>query len=301
MALSPDEKLILIAVLAAAMLFVIYFEMRIMRGRTREIRHAAQRKDEAFNAILTTRSVINVMERQGADTGTAQNLVKTAKVAMESGQFDRCMDLCEKARNELVMPSRSRAALAEGVEDDAVEKERFERVAERILASSGGAGESDSYKGTKLSVDQDGNYLSAKFEMNTAKADIKMALGQGTDTSEAQTFLTDAEGAFVAGNYTKAMSLAIKARRAISSEVERETIPLKAGEEPVEPEIERTAEEAAVPPGPSCRGCGAPLDPDDMFCHKCGTKVEVVRFCKSCGQEARRSDMFCRKCGAKVD
>lgn len=300
LALSPDDKLILIAVLAASMLFVVFFELKIMRGKTREIRHATQRKDEAFNAIHTTRSVINVMDRQGADTGAAQNLVKVAREAMDRGEFDRCKELCEKARSELVSPSRPEAAAPAAPGADSEDKEQFEEAAERILRSEEAQGSGDYYKGTKLSADQDGNYLSAKFEMNTAKADIADAVKQGSDTSEAQDLLTQAEGAFVAGNYTKALSLAVRSRKSSKAGAEAETIPLKAGEELEEPEAEPTPDESSVPNGPSCRSCSAPLDADDMFCHRCGAKVDRERFCKSCGEKARPSDTFCRKCGAKV-
>ena len=301
MALSPDEKYILIALLAVVMLFVVFFEMRYMRGKTREIKRAVQRKDEAFNAIHTTRTVINVMDRQGADTMPAQRFVKIAKDSMEKGDYNGCMEYCEKARAELVAPSRPKAAAVKETEDDTVERERLEKAAQHILSSEEDSGAGESYKGTKLSVDQDGNYLSARFEMNTAKADIKLALERGSDASEAQDLMTEAEGAFVAGHYTKALSLAVKARKSANSEAETETIPLTAHAGPEEPETEPTAEEASAPEGAACHECGAPLDLDDAFCHKCGTKVGRERFCKSCGEKARPTDMFCRKCGARVD
>jgi hypothetical protein len=299
-ALSPTDKLILIAVLAAAMLFVIFFEMKIMRGKTREIRRASQRKDEAFNAILTTRTVINVMDRQGASTGTAQNLVRNAKDAMERGDYDRCVELCDKARSELVMPSRRKAEPSEPAAEVADERERFEEVAEQIVSSDKSVGTGDAYRGTKLSVDQDGNYLSARFEMNTAKADIARAVQRGSDTSEAQDLMTQAESAFVGGSYTKALSLAVRARKSANAEAESETIPLRQGEVVEEPEAEPTPEEMSSPESARCGSCGAPLDPDDAFCHKCGEKVLRERFCKSCGEKARSSDMFCRKCGARI-
>ena len=35
MALTPDEKYVLVAILAALMLFVVFFEMRFMRGKAK--------------------------------------------------------------------------------------------------------------------------------------------------------------------------------------------------------------------------------------------------------------------------
>lgn len=300
LALTSNEKYILVAILAVIMLFVIFFEMRYMRGKAKVVRHAAQKKDEAYNAVLTTRSVINVMQRQGTETRAAQTMVGSAKQAMEQGDYDRCMDLCEKARDELISAPRKVAEPAEGHEDDAVEKERFEKIAESILAAKNRPSKTDSYKGTKLTVDSDGNFMSAKFEINTAKSDIKKAIDSGLDTSEAQDLMTEAEAAFVVGSYTKALSLAVKARKAVSAEAERETIPLKVGDEPEEPGAEPTAEEMSISSRWECGHCGAPLEANDTFCHKCGTRVERERVCGSCGTKARSEDTFCRKCGSKV-
>ena len=296
--LSTNEKYILVAILAAIMLFVIFFEMRYMRGKAKVVKHAALKKDEAYNAVLTTRSVINVMQRQGAETRAAQTMVGAARQAMDRGDYDRCMDLCEKARDELTSPSRKISEPVEGHEDDVVEKERFEKVAKSILSAKNRTStKTDSYKGTKLSVESDGNFMSAKFEINTAKSDLRKAVESGLDTSEAQDLMTEAEAAFVVGSYTKALSLAVKARKAVSAEAEGETIPLRAG---VEPEAEPTAEEMSIRPSWECGHCGAPLGADDTFCHKCGARVERERACSSCGTKARSEDTFCRKCGSKI-
>ncbi len=299
-ALTPNEKYILVAILASIMIFVIFFEMRYMRDKAKVVRHAAQKKDEAYNAVLTTRSVINVMQRQGAETRTAQSMVGAAKQAMEQGDYDRCMELCEKARDEMITPSRKTSEHAEGHEDDAVEKERFEKVAESILAAKDRTSATDSYKGSKLSVDSDGNFMSAKFEINTAKSDIRKAVESGLNTSDAQNLMTEAEAAFVVGSYTKALSLAVRARKAVSAEAERETIPLRAGDEPEEPEAEPTPEEMSIRTSWECGQCRAPLGADDTFCHKCGARVERERDCGSCGTKARPEDSFCRKCGSKL-
>jgi len=298
-ALTADEKLILIAVLAAVMIFVMFFELRVMRNKSKEIRRASLRKDEAFNAMLTTRSVIGVMKRQGGDTGTSDALVSSARRALDRGDYDKCMDLCEQARSELTNPTRTRAEAPPAPVDDA-DKERLEKVAENIL-SSRSMSSSDLYKGTKLSSDQDGNYLSAKFEMNTAKADIKKAVQDGADTSEAQDLMTDAEAAFVTGNYARALSLAVRARKSISAEAAAETIRLRSGREPLGATDEQVVHEPQGERVLACGKCEATIEADDAFCPKCGTKVLRERVCKVCGSKPKPSDMFCRKCGARVD
>lgn len=301
LALTEEEKLILVAILAIVMLFVIFFEIRYMRGKGKDVRRLAQRKDEAFNSIHTTRSVINIMQRQGASTGTSEQLVNQAKVAMQRGDFDKCEELCQSAREQLTGPPSKKQATDGPVQGSAAESERLEKIAESILLSKPAPSAADSYKGTKLQSDEDGNYLSAKFEISRAKADIGRAVEHGSETGAAQNLLTSAESAFVTGGYAKALSLALKARKAISQEAEAETIPLKAGPEPEEPEAEPTAEEMSSRVEDECTSCGAPIESGDVFCHKCGAKYERERICKSCGTKPRSSDMFCRKCGSRVD
>jgi hypothetical protein len=301
LALTDDEKLILVAVLAVVMLFVVFFEIRYMRGKSREVRRSTQRKDEAFNSIHTTRSVLNVMQRQGADTGTAAQLVNQAKLAMQRGDYDRCEALCQSARDQLTGPPSRKQGESGPAQEPPVESERLEKIAESILSSKSAPSRADSYKGTKLQSDDDGNYLSAKFEISRAKADIGRAIERGSETGTAQNYLTDAESAFVIGSYAKALSLALKSRKAISQEAEEETIPLKAGVEPEEPGAEPTAEEMSSRVDNECASCGAPLETGDAFCHKCGAKFQRERICRSCGTKPRPSDMFCRKCGSRVD
>ena len=301
MALTDQEKLILVAILAIVMLFVVFFEIRYMRGRSREVRRSTQREDEAFNAIHTTRSVINVMQRQGATTGPAEQLVNQAKLAMQRGDYDRCETLCQSAREQLTGLPHGKQAAGGQARESVAESERLEKIAESILSSKPAPSKADSYKGTKLQSDDDGNYLSAKFEISKAKAEIGRAIERGSETGAAQNFLTDAESAYVTGSYARALSLALKARKAISQEAEVETIPLKVGDQPEEPEAEPTAEEMSSRAEDECASCGAPIEPGDAFCHKCGAKSQKERVCKSCGTKPRPSDMFCRKCGSRVD
>jgi len=293
--LDSNEKLILVAVLAAIMIFVVFFEMRMIRGKNKEIKRVSQRKDEAYNAILTTRTVMNVMQRQGTDVTPSSRLLASAKLALQRGDYDGCMDLCQKSRDELTMPGK---AAKETPEAETAEAEHLEEVAAGIL-SADRVKAAETYAGTKLTGEKDGSYLSAKFEINTAKADLRRAVEKGKDTNQAQTLLTEAESAFVSGNYTKALSSAVKARKAVNEKAAEDTIRLESpSEEKPEPEVPAPPEETELW---ECGSCGAGLDSDDAFCHKCGAKVEKERSCSICGTKPRPDDTFCRKCGAKVD
>lgn len=62
----------------------------------------------------------------------------------------------------------------------------------------------------------------------------------------------------------------------------------------------------------TCSRCGAPLNPDALFCMMCGSNIEemrseeqeleatATRFCSGCGSEVGSEDLFCMSCGAKL-
>jgi len=309
LALTEQERLSLVLVLAVVMVVVLVFELKIMRGKSREVRYAAQRKDAAYNAILTTRSVLNALRNQGRSTGDAQAYLDRAKAAMNAGDFDGCMDLCEKAKAELTGGPPKRPAPREELEAeeepvDVESSQRLEEVAEEIV---GGRGQKDvdSYKGVKLASPAEGNYLGAKFEISAAKADISRAAKAGRDVSKAESLMSAAESSFALGNFDRALSMAVRARREVSSEAAEEAIPVAPEGGPAKPVRTEVfdVEEAEAKAGPKtvCRSCGSVLDPDDSFCAGCGAKVARERVCAVCGSKPKDADAFCRKCGAKID
>jgi RNA polymerase subunit RPABC4/transcription elongation factor Spt4 len=309
--LDPNEKFILIVVLAVLMLFVVYFELKILRRKSKEAKSVAFVKDEAFNAVLTTRSVIVALQRQGTNTDKAQRLVDEAKRALQRGEYRTCKDICDQAKTELTNPGKSETPkktralkTAISAEEDEPERDALVRMADDILKSDDSRKTSELYTGTKLQSGPDGNYLSAKFEISTAKVNIKDASGRGDDTFVARSLLADAEKAFAAGSFTKALSLAIKSRKSVNEVAEEEAIKLKRNpesEDEEEQSVETPAEEPSEEPALECSSCGAVLDEDDTFCHKCGTRVEFERECAGCGTIAKAEDTFCRKCGSKID
>jgi len=309
--LSPDEKIILIVVLAVVMLFVVYFELKILRSRGKEARKANLEKDEAFNAVLTTRSVIVSLQRQGTNTEEAQRLVDEAKLALQRGDYRGCKDKCDDAKAELTKPGstepakRTRALKAyPSIGETGHDGDALMRMADEINSSGDSRKTSDLYTGTRLQSDGDQNYMSAKFEMNAATVSIQNARDRGEDTSVAEDLLADAEKAFAARGYTKALSLAIKSRKSVNAVAEEEAIKLKKapeGDEEEEQATQAPAEEVSEETAGECESCGAPLEEDDAFCHKCGTRVELERECGGCGATAKPEDVFCRKCGSKID
>jgi hypothetical protein len=310
LALSSDEKLLLLVILVIVMIAVVLFEMRVMRKKSKEVRMISQKKDEAYNAILTTKSVVHSLSNQGRSTGNASMLLERAKAAMNNDNFEKCVDLCAQAKKELTKPSTESGVIEKATDDDG--GDRLEEVAENILSEGMAAPtDTDTYKGTKLNRAAEGNYLGAKFELTAAKADISRAAKAGTEVSEAETLMAQAETSFTAGNYDKALSFAVRARRSLNPDGSKEAIRLrkvsaKAGSEP-EPEPEPESEpevydveEEKTPSGFPCPKCGKLLDPTDVFCGNCGARLSKEKVCENCGAKAKPKDTFCRKCGERI-
>ena len=301
MALTQNEQLILIAALLVLLTFVVFFELKVMRRKSKDVRASVQKKDEAFNAVHTTQTVLNVVKNRGGRVGDAPVLLGKARDSFNRGRYDACVDLCEKARDELTASSPPRARQAPSPNPEA--RDSLEAVAESIVSSRPTPVESDSYSGTKLDSPGEGNYLGAKFEISAAKADIGKALDSGRDSSTADGLIIQAETAFNAGSYDKAMSLAVRARRTLRSSSSDESIQLREAEEErqkPEAKVYEVRDEAADAPAEKlCKDCGAVLDKDDVFCPICGAKVRA-QSCPSCGAKPRPDDKFCRKCGFKI-
>lgn len=296
MALDEGERYTLLAILAVLMILVIYFELRVMRGKSKAARKMTVRKDEAHNSILTCRSVINVLERQGSNVREARALVDKAKAAMQRGAHETALDLCDQARDELTkVRSKTTRTLKGPAREEG--KDSLEEVAEDIVSAPRARPSEDSYSGSKLEVQGGPNYLVAKFELNTAREEIAKAGGSGRDVSAASKTLETAQAEFDGGNYQKAISLALKAKKAASPQA-GETIPLKRSRASGPPSEGVEGEAGDVVD--VCPSCGTDIDPEDSFCGACGNRRQEDRVCPSCGRKATGDDRFCRKCGAKV-
>lgn len=304
MALTDQDKLILIGVLALVMLFVLYFEIRVMRGKAKDAQKRTQKKDEVYNSILTTRSVMNIMERQGRDVSAAKEQLAIAKDAMTRGEYESSKRHCDKAKDELTKLRSASSPARRVIQEDEDSRDALEKVAEDILATSktvppAGA---DGYKGAKLSDDKGGNYMGAKFEINAAKSEVSKAAADGYDVFKAERIVQEAEGCFAAGDYTRSLSLALKARKLVGAEDVADAIPLRASAEEHVPEPPSDVEEVEEIETASgrCQRCGATFHADDAFCPKCGSKVQKELRCTGCGAEPREGDAFCRKCGTRM-
>ena len=87
-------------------------------------------------------------------------------------------------------------------------------------------------------------------------------------------------------------------------EILRRSVALEAGDE-IEQRVKALREQrkqkrapkpAAAAPA-RCSQCGASLDPDDLFCSRCGTAAGHENVCRHCGTPYDEGDRFCVKCG----
>jgi len=303
LALTTDEKLLLSVVLVVIMIFVVYYEVRVMRGKTKEVRVTRQRKDEAHNAILTTRSVMDVVERDGADVSSARAILNRARDAMARGDFGRATDHCESARAELMKcrrPRQRQVRKSAGAEDEA---DDLETLADEIVGSDARPSHSDTYRGTKLPIAESSGHLSAQFELTAAKEEIGKVSLPREDFMKVKSLLKMAESEFESANYPKALSLAVKVRKELGGTGATDTIPLKVKSKI--PLADECVEDVASMPEEQvakleCSSCSSMVLPDDVFCGHCGAPATRERTCPKCGMRSDGRDRFCRKCGTEL-
>jgi len=284
LALTNDDKWILTIALLFLMVLIIIYELKVMRGKAKEVKRANLRKDQAHNAVHTMTSVVDVVSRQGADVGKARVMVKRAREAFTEGDYSQTMRLCESAKIELAKCRQQKEP--EGSEPG----DALELLATEIVDSERRQSQSDSYRGTKLPADQGSGYMAAKFEMGTARDELGRAAENGKETGDAEEMLSKAEDEFERGNYPRALSLAVKARKSLSNAADSDTIPLSPSG------VREETEGVAL----RCTSCSSMVLPDDDFCSQCGAPATKELRCPECDREVALKDKFCRKCGTKV-
>ncbi len=285
LALTEQDKLILTAILVTLMALVVIYELKVMRGKAKEVRRANLRKDEAHNAVHTMTSVVDVVARQGGDVGKARSMVKKAREAYSQRDYSQAMSLCETAKLELERCRREKEPAGEDAPSDALEL-----LATEIVSSDRSPSQSDTYKGTKLPGDEGSGYMAAKFELTTAKDELDQAAEGGKDTDDAEKALSKAEEEFERGNYARALSMAVKARKSLREAIDSDAIPLSPSG------VREETEGVAL----RCTSCSSMVLPDDDFCGQCGAPAAKEIRCPDCGREVAQKDKFCRKCGTKV-
>ncbi|MDO8687200.1 MAG: zinc ribbon domain-containing protein [Dehalococcoidales bacterium] len=86
----------------------------------------------------------------------------------------------------------------------------------------------------------------------------------------------------------------------IDDEIEARVLSLRAARSTTEQDIEARvlnlrSTKKVTPDGKACPGCGAQLQPDAVFCSRCGVTLSMK--CPGCSAQVRAGDLFCLRCG----
>ena len=251
-------------------------EMKLLRKPSKPVEPIA---DRAHNSIITTESISNTLADQGIDTMEADALLRQARKEMSMKDYVSAIERAEAAKLVLLRAKREHktrigGSVAPGTDPVArpmnrsiyepKEPAREERNLDSLPA----------------------NYVQAKFMLATTKDLLEK---RGITSGEAYVFYSDAVSCFNREDYTKALSLSIKAEKILGSGA----LTLIGEEKHIHPGEEVT--EVMV-----CPGCESDIAEDDLFCRECGQNLTVAQECSECGTEFNSSDRFCRKCGHKL-
>jgi hypothetical protein len=273
---GEEEKIVLILVIAVVAAVTIYMELRIRKmGLRKKVSSSRVKKDQAFNSLHTTKAVRNKLRIDRVDTMKADYMISKAETAYDDGDFEDCANACRRAREELLRCKREGIVVPEAPSNPA--------------AAAASARQSEGVRTAAAGVDNPAQ-LQAKFELKAAKTDLEAFVGDVGIRNRAAQLIADADRQLNANDFQKSLSASFRARKLMSGE----TLEDKPAKEPAQPEKPKEAKAEG-----SCASCGAPLEPDDIFCHSCGKSVRASK-CAYCGADLKGNEKFCRKCGKAV-
>ena len=278
--MTPEEQTGLTIFFAILFAVTIYLELKIRKiGFGKKVVSSRIKKDQAYNALHTTKAVRNKLRIDRVNTAKADYMIQKAETALDDHDYDSCMDVCRKAREELLKSKRDGSVLSDEspAKDEASEElPEIPTKAELIRPQAAGV------DNTAL--------LSAKFELKAAKADIEAFLGDTGIRNRAAQLVKEAEKQLDGRDFQRSLSASFRARKIMSGEVVEEKPPAK------EPAKIEEAKKPGNEQDGKCGSCSAALESDDVFCHSCGTSLKA-RKCESCGADLKGFETFCRKCG----
>ncbi|KYK30376.1 MAG: hypothetical protein AYK23_01230 [Candidatus Proteinoplasmatales archaeon SG8-5] len=261
-------------IVAVSVILARFIWRRKKEMRLRRTPKGESLSDKAHNLIMTTENISTSLANQGIPTVEANTLLTEAKRYEVMGDHQTAIDKAEAAKLALIRAKRERDV---GQPGPAVQR-----------AQGGLKMEEETYDEELVDISKlPKNYMQAKFMLSSAKDIIEK---NGVKSGEAYDYYKQAKERFDAEDYSKALSLAIKAERLLDSE----TVGL-IGEEETD-EIEEEVVEVQV-----CPECDAEVSADDAFCRSCGQKLEFITACPGCEADIDSDDKFCRKCGHKLD
>lgn len=276
-----SSNLVVLLGLVIILAVVVFLELKFLKKRRHSIKNLGLSKkedsllpDRAHNALITARAISSALSRDGTDLGLADELLEKAKVALEKGDYRVCIDYTERAKESMKKAKARRAGTLEIKEVE--EAEEGTHPEESFVTAEMTTKEFLLKKVPK-------NYLQSRFCLSQAQEAIEEAEADGGNVSEVRELYEKANLYFEQKDYDRALTLAIQCRKAILG-----------GQDVIEVEYAISESER------KCPSCGAVADELDVFCRKCGSKLETLLICENCGKKALEGDVFCRACGEKL-
>ncbi len=240
-------------------------------------------EDEAYNLVMSTKSICRVMKNKGNEVSSAEILLDRAELALDAKDHTKAKQLAEKAKEKIKNSQRTGQPSL-----NVLNKPDFDRPKSKAVKK---------FEESKENIQNlPENYLESKFEIDVARDLVEKRGDQ-----EASRLLKLAEDKFSTEDYSGALSYAIKCKKWIDEEsaglMSAQIVGKgKPGKESKElslknlskPKIEEVYE---------CVECGNEVGEDDKFCNKCGAKITFLQTCPACDTEVKTEYKFCPKCG----
>ncbi|HEV2166836.1 MAG TPA: zinc ribbon domain-containing protein [Thermoplasmata archaeon] len=293
-----------------------------MKGELAE--SSARTEERAHNQIVLDEAELATLAREGFDLERPRGLLKEARAAFDRRDFHRALQTSKSVHDSLVKLRRSGALVeaedAGGAAPSALRGpvDRASPTLEGPLSMGGIAALEGST--TRAAIPK--NRMEARFQLTLLTDELVEAVRtQPNDgrVAEANRLAAEAKALEERSEYTDALRLALRARRALGGKVETlppgtlglPSVPAPRGSGRVGDSEGPPRSDAATgpaPPGPSsnptsahgfgeCPSCHRPVRPGDAFCRSCGTAVLPAK-CPRCGATLEPDDRFCPRCGS---
>lgn len=280
-----DPMLWVIMIVIVIFAAVVYYELKIIRKKRKVKTDQQVQVDDIYNQIITSQAVARALRERGSDTRAAELTLIEAEAAYQRRSYTEAKSAAERAKSLLkdAKPANDLLSSLATVKAADSEGERREDL------------EVPFQEAKKLPQ----NYMESKFMISSVKDEAEEQEKAGKDVSAVRQNLAAANEAFGRADYTGALKYALRAKRGLEPEVDicppaEAKVTDLAGTEKIP--MTKVVKQAAI----KCAFCGTEMESDDLFCRKCGKKVELRILCPQCDKEVAPDDAFCRKCGAPL-
>ncbi len=314
MAIDPYTLFYIALSVVGVAVVVLVLMVRRVRHRAAKLREeiagtsARNENDRAYNKIRLALAEAAILRRQGIDVSRPSGQLDEAQGRMDRRDFEGAMALANSAHESLVSLQHG-AGKALSQPQPAL----FATVPNRpaaVPSSAAVRSAPTTLPRVELAPPAEGprlekNRAESRFQLNLLVEDLAKTRGERPKDPRipaGERGLNEAQLAYTKADYTEALRLALKARRALGSHVEG--FPISGRGAQVERSwSEQSAEEVAPAassgPGETCPRCGKPTRPGDQFCRSCGAP-RGGSTCPRCRSPVSANDAFCASCGAPV-